>query len=76
MEIITLILLGALVCAFIGAVLTDKWEFSIMSILLTFCSFVAIGKDPDVVGDMAMLLYVPIISIGLFSVTQFFKAKV
>jgi hypothetical protein len=76
MDIITMILLGALVLAFIGAVLTNKVEFCILSLLLTFCSFIAIAKDTAIEQDLVMLLYVPIIAIGLFTVSQFFKVKV
>lgn len=76
MEIITIILLVALVGAFIGAVLSNRWEFCIMSILLTFCAFVAVAKDTSISKDVVMLLYVPIIAVGMFSITQFFKVKV
>lgn len=76
MEIITIILLVALVGAFIGAVLSNRWEFCIMSILLTFCSFIAITKDTTIANDLVMLLYVPTIAIGMFSIAQFFKVKV
>lgn len=76
MEIITIILLVALVGAFIGAVLSNRWEFCIMSILLTFCAFVGVAKDTSISNDVVMLLYVPIIAVGMFSITQFFKVKV
>lgn len=76
MEIITIILLVSLVGAFIGAVLSNRWEFCIMSILLTFCAFVAVAKDTSISNDVVMLLYVPIIAVGMFSITQFFKVKV
>lgn len=76
MEIITIILLVALVGAFIGAVLSNRWEFCIMSILLTFCSFIAITKDTTIADDLVMLLYVPTIAVGMFSIAQFFKARV
>lgn len=76
MEIITIILLIGLVGAFIGAVLTNRWEFCIMSILLTFCGFIAVAKDASITNDVVMLLYVPIIAVGMFSITQFFKVKV
>lgn len=76
MEIITLILLVALVGAFIGTVLSDRWEFCIMSILLTFCGFIATTKDATIDSDLVMLLYVPIIAVGMFSIAHFFKVKV
>lgn len=76
MDIITGAILIGLVIAFIGAILTNKFEFSIMSILMTFCSFVAVTKDVEIPNDIVMILYVPIVAIGLFSITQFFKSKV
>ena len=76
MEIITIILMVGLVGAFVGSILTNRWEFCIMSILLTFCTFVAITKDTEIAKDTVMLLYVPTIAIGLFSIAQFFKVKV
>lgn len=76
MEAITLILLGGLVAAFVGAILTDRFEFNIMSIMLTFCAFVAVNKDASLVSDTVMLLYVPIIAMGLFSIASFFRAKI
>ena len=75
MEIITGILIGALALAFIGSILSDRFEFSIMAILLTFCSFVAIEKDAGISADVVMLLYVPVVAMGLFSIGTFFKAK-
>lgn len=76
MDIITIIVLVGLILAFIGAILTNKFEFSIMAILLTFCSFVAVTKDVSIAKDLVMILYVPIVAVGLFSVAQFFKSKV
>ena len=76
MDIITGAILIGLVIAFIGAILTNKFEFSIMSILMTFCAFVAVSKDVEIPKDIVMILYVPIVAIGLFSITQFFKSKV
>lgn len=76
MEVITLILLGALAVAFIGSVISDKFEFPIMAILLTFCSFVGISKDASIAEDTVMLLYVPLITVGLFSIASFFRSKV
>ena len=75
MEIITGILLGALALCFIGAMMTEKYEFPIMGILFVFCSFVAIQKDAGITDDMVMLLYVPIVAIGLFCIGAFFKAN-
>lgn len=76
MEVITLIMLGALAIAFIGSVITTKFEFPIMSILLTFCAFVAVNKDVSIASDIVMLLYVPILAMGLFSIGSFFRMKV
>ena len=76
MDIITGIILIGLVISFIGAIFTKKFELSIMSILMVFCSFVAITKDATIPEDWLMLLYVPIVAVGLFSVAQFFKSKV
>ena len=76
MDPITLIMLIALVGAFIGAIMVNKIEFSILSIIFPFCSFVAVAKDTSIPDDMVMLLYVPIIALGMFSIVSFFKAKV
>ena len=76
MDIITGILLLALCVAFVGAIIVNRLEFCVMSILLTFCSFVAIVKDTSIPNDLVMLLYVPVIAIGLFSIASFFRVKV
>ena len=76
MEIITLIMLVGLALAFIATVLTDRFEFGVMALLLTFCSFVAVVKDASIDQDIVMLLYVPIIFMGLFSAGSFFRVKV
>ena len=76
MDIITGILLLALCVAFVGAIIVNRLEFCVMSILLTFCSFVAIVKDASIPEDLVMLLYVPVIAIGLFSIASFFRVKV
>ena len=76
MDIITGIILIGLVITFTGAIFTNKFELSILSILLVFCSFVAITKDATIPADWVMLLYAPIVAVGLFSVAQFFKSKV
>ena len=75
MDIITGVILIGLVIAFIGAIFTNKYELSIMSVLLVFCSFVAITKDASIPDDLVTILYVPIVAIGLFSIASFFKAK-
>lgn len=71
-----MIMVGALAAAFIGSVLTNRFEFPIMSILLTFCSFVAINKDTTIASDLVTLVYLPVIAMGLFSIASFFRAKV
>lgn len=76
MDIITGILLLALCVAFVGAIIVNRLEFCVMSILLTFCSFVAIVKDASIPNDLVMLLYVPVVAIGLFSIASFFRVKV
>ena len=76
MDIITGILLLALCVAFVGAIIVNRLEFCVMSILLTFCSFVAVVKDTSIPNDLVMLLYVPIVAIGLFSIASFFRVKV
>lgn len=76
MDIITGIMLIALACAFIGAVMINRIEFSILSIIFTFCSFVAVTKDTSIASDMVMLLYIPIIAMGMFTIASFFKVKV
>lgn len=76
MDIITGIMLIALVGAFVGAIMVNRLEFCVLSILLTFCSFVAIVKDTSIPQDLVMLLYVPVIAIGLFSIASFFRVKV
>ena len=76
MDIITGILLLALCVAFVGAIIVNRLEFCVMSILLTFCSFVAIVKDASIPEDLVMLLYVPVVAIGLFSIASFFRVKV
>ena len=76
MEIITGIMLGALAVAFIASVITARFEFGIMALLLTFCSFVAIVKDATIPQDVVMLLYVPVVAMGMFSAGSFFRVKV
>lgn len=76
MEIITGIMVGALAVAFIATVITDRFEFGIMAMLLTFCAFVAIVKDTTIPSDLVMLLYVPVIAMGMFSAGSFFRVKV
>ena len=76
MDIITGVILIGLTIAFIGAIFTKKFELSIMSILLVFCSFVAVTKDASIADDLVTILYIPIIAIGLFSIATFFKSKV
>lgn len=76
MEIITGIMLGALAICFIAAIMTDRFEFGLMALLFTFCAFVAVVKDTTIPKDLVMLLYVPIIAMGMFSVASFFRVKV
>lgn len=76
MDIITGIMLIGLVASFIGAIMVRKMEFCILSILMTLCSFVAVVKDTSIAGDLVMLLYIPIVAIGLFSIGSFFNMKV
>lgn len=76
MDIITGIMIGALAVAFIAAVITDRFEFGIMAMLLTFCAFIAVANDETIPEDLVMLLYVPIIAMGMFSAGSFFRVKV
>lgn len=76
MEIITGIMIGALAVCFVAAIMTERFEFGLMALLFTFCSFVAVVKDTTIPSDLSMLLYVPIIAMGLFSVASFFRVKV
>lgn len=76
MDIITGAILIGLTIAFIGAILTSKFELCIMSVLMSFCAFIAVTKDATIAKDIVMVLYVPILAIGLFSISQFFKSKV
>lgn len=76
MDIITGIMLIGLVAAFIGAVMISRMEFCVLSILMTFCSFVAVVKDSSIPDDLVMLIYIPIIAMGLFSIASFFRIKV
>ena len=76
MEIITGIMIGALAVCFVAAIMTERFEFGIMALLFTFCAFVSVVKDTTIPSDLVMLLYVPIVAMGLFSVASFFRVKV
>lgn len=76
MEIITGIMIGALAVCFVAAIMTNRFEFGIMALLFTFCAFVSVAKDTTIPDDLVMLLYVPIVAMGLFSVASFFRVKV
>ena len=76
MDIITGIMVGALAIAFIASVITARFEFGIMALLLTFCAFVAIANDTTIPKDLVMLFYVPVVAMGLFSAGSFFRVKV
>ncbi len=76
MEIITGIMLGALAVCFVATVITNRFEFGILSLIFTFNSFVAVANDVTIPKDLVMLLYVPIIAMGMFSVAAFFRVKV
>lgn len=69
-------MIGALAIAFIATVLTARFEFGIMALLFTFCSFVAVVNDTTIDEKLVMLLYVPIVAMGMFSVGSFFRVKV
>ena len=76
MEIITGIMIAALAMCFVAAIMTNRFEFGIMALLFTFCSFIAVVKDTTIPSDLVMLFYVPIIAMGMFSVASFFRVKV
>lgn len=76
MEIITAIMLGALAISFIATILSDRFEFGIMALLFVFCAFIAIVKDGTIDKDVVMLLYVPVVAMGMFTVGSFFRVKV
>ena len=76
MDIITGIMLIGLVASFIGAIMVSRMEFCVLSILFTFCSFVAVVKDVSIPSDLVMLIYIPIIAMGMFSIASFFRIKV
>ena len=69
-------MLGALAITFIITVFTSRYEFGIMALMFTFSSFIAVVKDVTLDQDTVMLLYLPIIAMGMFSVGSFFKVKV
>lgn len=76
MDTITIIMLIGLVGSFILTIFKNRIEFSVLSLIFTFGSFVAVTKDAEIVEDLVMLLYVPIIAMGGFTIASFFKVKV
>ena len=76
MDTITIIMLIGLVGSFLLTILKNRIEFSILSLIFTFGSFVAVTKDAEIAQDLVMLLYIPIIAMGAFTVSAFFKVKV
>lgn len=76
MDTITGVMIGGLVLSFLGTVLKNRIEFCILSLIFTFCSFIAVTKDTEIAQDVIMLFYIPIIAMGMFTVSAFFKVKV
>ena len=76
MDIITGVMITGLVLSFVGTVFKNRLEFCILSLIFTFASFVAVTKDVEIPADLVMLFYVPIVAMGLFTVSAFFKVKV
>lgn len=76
MDIITGVMIGGLVLSFLGTVLKNRIEFCILSLIFTFCSFIAVVKDTSIASDVVMLFYIPIIAMGMFTISNFFKVKV
>lgn len=76
MDTITIIMLIGLVGSFILTIFKNRIEFSVLSLIFTFGSFIAVTKDAEVVQDLAMLLYIPIVAMGAFTIAAFFKVKV
>ena len=76
MDIITGVMIIGLVLSFLGAILKNRLEFCILSLIFTFASFIAVAKDTEIAQDLVMLFYIPIIAMGLFTVSAFIKVKV
>lgn len=76
MEPVTILCIIALAMFFVLAVFTHKFEFSILSLIMGFGTFIAITQDTTISQDIVMVLYVPLIAIILFTFVQIWRAKI